>query len=411
MSQRARIATSLLAGAVIAAIATLLVIGLVRHSSPHGCAAATGGVYLAAASNVAREINVGESTGHAVGRAETTIEADQVLANAVAGGDSATVRSEVLALVYNHEHIVRLRVLRNGRVLDDLGGPLVLSPVSGSLRVGTSVVGTFLASVQDDAGYRKLAERLVGAHVVIRYQGHTIMSDLAVAATPLPVRGAVVLHGVRYLVDTFSDGRFPVGTLRISLLFRPPRASLAARSCAQVRADVLAGVALRAYEESQSGPPVLPALTTLALDRALPEALAAGDYAGAATIVRGMVTSGGFARLRVLVGGRVIADAGTSIPLLAPRRDPIINAAGAVVGTAVFAVQNAAGYTILAHSLTGAPVLVRAGNRQLGGSFAGPAQLPASGPVSYRGVRYTVASFAGLALPGGSVRIYVLAPA
>jgi hypothetical protein len=155
---------------------------------------------------------------------------------------------------------------------------------------------------------------------------------------------------------------------------------------------------------------VTPALTTLALDQALPQELAAGNYAGAAKIVAGIVKGGGFARLRVLVDGRVVAESGSSIPLLAPLSRPI-RYAGRVVGTAVFSVQNAHGYTVLAHALTRVPVLVRAGARQLAGSFAGPRELPVSGSLDYHGVRYAVASFTGVAFPSGRVRIYVLNPA
>ncbi len=411
MSQPARVATSLLAAATIVAIAVLLAIGPFGGSAKPGCGAATDSTYLATAFAVARQINVGESTGNAVKQAVSTIERDQVLVNAVATDDIATVRSEVLVLVFNHEHIVRLRVLRAGHVLDDFGGPLVLSPVSGSLRLNGQVVGSFVMSVQDDAGYRKLVERLAGADAVIRYHGATLMSDIAVGDEALPARGTVAVHGVHYLVASLSDRRFPVGTLRIWLLFRRPPASLVRAACAQVAADVLADVALRAYNESRSGPPTLPAITTLALDQALPQALAAGDYAGAAKIVSGMVKGGGFARLRVYVAGRVVADAGTSVPLIAPLRRPIHDAAGAVVGIALFSVQNANGYTTLAQALTRVPVLVRAGRRQLAGSFAGPRNLPDSGPVSYRHVHYVVASFAAVAFPTGGVRVYVLDPA
>lgn len=411
MSERARIATSLLAAAAIAAIVALLVIGAIGPGAAAGCGSATDGAYLGTAFTAAHLINLGESDGNAVKNAVRTIEGDRTLIDAVAAGDVASVRTEVLALVYNHEHIVRLRVLRDGALLDDFGGPLVLAPVRGSLRLGGRVVGSFVMSIQDDAGYRKLAQRLVGADVVMRYRGRTVMSDIAAGGVSLPARGAVVIRGVRYLVASFSDGRFPSGTLRISLLFHRPPAALVHSSCAQVRVDVLADVARRAYDELRSGPPVVPAETTLALDQALPQELEAADYPGAARIVSGMVAGGGFARLRVLVGGRVIADAGTSGPALAPLHRVIRDAAGAVLALAEFSVQSAQSFTVLVRALTRVPVLVRTGHRQLAGSFAGPVDVPASGPVSYRGIRYEVASFTGTAFPSGTVRIYVLAPA
>jgi hypothetical protein len=145
----------LLAGAVVAvammpagALAGARLIGSAA-TSPR-CGAATDDTYLSAAFGVAREISAGERGGAEVTRDLHTIEADRVLANAVAADDLATVQSEVLALIYNHEHIVRLRVLRAGRLLYDFGGPLVLAPVRGSLAVNGRLVGTFVMSVQDD---------------------------------------------------------------------------------------------------------------------------------------------------------------------------------------------------------------------------------------------------------------------
>jgi hypothetical protein len=408
MPDPARTATSLLAGAAIAVIAALLVIGAPAGSAAANCGAASDRTYLSIAAGLARRINVGESTGGEVGRVRQSISSNQALAAAVAADDVGAVDVAVRALVFYHEHIVRLRVLRGAVVIDDLGGPFVLAPVRGTLRLGGRVVGSFVMSIQDDAGYRKLAERLVGAGVVIRYGGRTLMSDIALGDTQLPAHGPVAIAGRHYLVASFTAGRFPSGTLHISLLFPSPPAALARSTCAQIRADVLADVARRAYGEALSGPPVMPAVSTLSLDQALPQALAARDYPGAAKIVRGMVAGGGFARLWVSAGGRVIAQAGPAIPALAPLAQAIHDAAGAIVGRALFSVQSALGYSGLAHALTGAPILVRAGSRQLAGSFPGPPELPVRGPVSYRGIHYVVASFTATAFPRGAVRIYVL---
>jgi hypothetical protein len=244
----------------------------------------------------------------------------------------------------------------------------------------------------------------------MRYRGATLMSDLAATPASLPGRGAVLVDGVHYLAESFDDGRFPSGTLRITLLFARPPAALARSDCAQIGADVLAAVARRAYLESVSGPPVVPAQTTLALDQALPQALAAGDYAGAARIVRGMVAGGGFARLWVSVGRRVIARAGLAGAALAPLQRPIRDASGALLAHALFAVQSVRSYVVLAEALTGAAVLVRSAGGQLAGTFTGPSRVPRSGRLRYRGRRYTVASFTATRFPRGRVTIYVLAP-
>jgi hypothetical protein len=265
-------------------------------------------------------------------------------------------------------------------------------------------------SVQDDLGYQKLAERLLDAHVVIRYQGQTIMSDLSLGSQSLPARGSVLVGNVPYLVDSFTVGRFPDGVLDVSILLQRPPAALARQSCAQVVAGVLAGVAQRVYDEARIGQAFVgPPLTALARATQLAAAVAAGDDSTAMRIVRSMVAAGGFARLRVVAAGRVVADAGVSVPLLAPVTRPLL-ANGRVVGQAVFAVETAQVYAGVAGGLLRAPVLVRAGARQLAGTVAGPATLPASGPVTYRGVRYEVASFAAVAFPNEQARIYVLGP-
>ena len=222
MSERARLATSLLALAAIAAIVALLAIGAGSgRRAVAGCAGATDGTYLASSLTVARGINIGERIGEGVMRAVATVESDQVLASAVAADDVAAVTSEVRVLVYNHEHIVRLRVLRDGVVLDDLGGPLVLSPVRGMLRLAGRAVGTFVLSVQDYAGYRKFAERLNGADVVIRYRGAMIMSERHRACRCRPVARSPSTSSTT-CVAGFTDARFPSWTLDIGLLYRAP---------------------------------------------------------------------------------------------------------------------------------------------------------------------------------------------
>lgn len=65
-------------------------------------------------------------------------------------------------------------------------------------------------------------------------------------------------------------------------------------------------------------------------------------------------------------------------------------------------------YVKLAQTLTGGLTYLRAGGRQLAGSTGrGPARLPVSGTVAFRGVRYEVASFAAPS-SAGMVRVYEL---
>jgi hypothetical protein len=74
------------------------------------------------------------------------------------------------------------------------------------------------------------------------------------------------------------------------------------------------------------------------------------------------------------------------------------------LGPASFAV-----YIKLVRTLTDGLLYVRAGTRQLAGSAApGPARLPSSGAVTYRGRSYAVSSFTAPS-SSGRVRIYLLA--
>jgi hypothetical protein len=62
-------------------------------------------------------------------------------------------------------------------------------------------------------------------------------------------------------------------------------------------------------------------------------------------------------------------------------------------------------YIHLTQTLTHTLAYVRKGSQKLAGG--GPAKLPTSGPLSYRGTKYEVSSFAAAA-SGGQVRVYVL---
>lgn len=70
--------------------------------------------------------------------------------------------------------------------------------------------------------------------------------------------------------------------------------------------------------------------------------------------------------------------------------------------------SNFASYLKLTTGLTGALIYIRSGSHQLAGStHPGPAHLPTSGSLTYRGVRYGVASF-GTGTSEGFARVYML---
>jgi hypothetical protein len=412
-----RIAISVVSVIGVAIIVVLLVRGggnggtpIVGVAAERPCVSLTDSTALAASLAVARRLRDEESAGGTVNLARHSIESDRVLARAVARGDAATARRRALVLLFNHEHIVRLRVLRHGRALADVGGRLVLTPLYAVLRVHGRAVGLVEFSVQDDMGYRLLALRLLGARVVMRYHGHTVMSDVHLGKHRLPRSGAVTIRGVHYLTGTIEAGRFPHGTLRITLLFRRPAVSLALAlaSCLQVRADILAAIVRRVYGETGTGPAVAVGRAAVRSSKLLPADVAGGHRKRARASARRLLRAGHLVRLRVVArGGRVLADVGTSLPVLGPV-SVALRRHGRVVGRALLAVQSAKGFAGVASYLVGAPVLVRSAGRQLAGRVAGPASIPATGALSWHGVAYHVASFKATRFPSGSATVYVL---
>ena len=412
--QPSQIATILAAGAAVAAIAVLLALGVPSGvAAERPCGAEAEHVWVDANFRVARRIRDEELVGLTVSRAMRTISGDQALARAVAAGDLAGIHQQIGVLLYNHEHVVRIRVLSaTGAVLVDVGGRKVLSPRRGTLRLGGRAVGSFLFSVQDDNGYRLLVKRLVGADSVMRNaRGHTVMSNIAIGHRALPRIGVVTVGRLRFLVTTIVARRFPAGRLRISLLFPDPPASLRALSCAQIRADVAGAIARRVFLEARTGPGAVIARGAVHASLILPAAVAAGNVREIRRSAQRLRQAAHIARVRVTApDGSVIVDVGSREALIEPNGVALRNGSGVLIGRVDVSVQSVHGFIGVAGYLTRALLLVRDGARQLGGPVAGPPSLPATGPVTYEGARYHVASFTGALYPSGRATVYSLIP-
>lgn len=152
------------------------------------------------------------------------VQRNQALLRAVARRDPVATRAAVAALL--HEHIVRLRISAGGRLLSDLGGPFVLAPVQAPLRLGGRDVGSLLLSIQDDEGYKRLAQRLVGLDVLMYMGSQLVKSTLgstpALAPAAVPPSGPFSYRGKRYRTYTFNGSAFPSGPLRITVLIPIP---------------------------------------------------------------------------------------------------------------------------------------------------------------------------------------------
>jgi hypothetical protein len=170
-------------------------------------------------SRVARLIYDAEA-GARTGAQVQRVQSNQPLLLAVARRDPTATRAAVAALL--HQHIVRLRITAGEQLLADVGGPYVLAPVSAPLRLGSSEIGTLLLSIQDDEGYKRLAQRLVGLDVVMYMGGRLVKSTIGFSPGPVPTHGRFAYRGKSYRAYTFDARAFPSGPLRITVLIPLP---------------------------------------------------------------------------------------------------------------------------------------------------------------------------------------------
>lgn len=149
------------------------------------------------------------------------VQGNAPLLRAVAKRDPAATRAAVAALL--HQHIVRLRVsAHDGHVLSDVGGPYVLAPVTAPLRSRGRTIGSFVMSIQDDEGYKRLAARLAGLDVLMYMRGKLVKSTLGASPGTIPTSGPVRVRGKSYRAYTFTAQAFPSGPLRITVLIPLP---------------------------------------------------------------------------------------------------------------------------------------------------------------------------------------------
>ena len=193
---------------------------------------------------VAKRIYEDELSGRETLEDEAHVRQSKALLSALSAGDNAAVSAAVSAIVYTpHWHIVRLRVLRAGHVIADVGGPYVIAPVTGTIREHGRTLGTFVMSVQDDTGYVKLVTRLIGVPVEL-YRGRSPLMGTVTPVPPVPrAEGHVEVHGGAYRARVFTTNSFPDGTLTVALLVPLPPPSLSSVSCGQLRADSWGSIA------------------------------------------------------------------------------------------------------------------------------------------------------------------------
>jgi hypothetical protein len=177
--------------------------------------------------------------------------------------------------------------------------------------------------------------------------------------------------------------------------------------CASDVALAYGQVAEHIYAEFAGGRVVEPAVRRLQGSPALLAAVQSANPSATRAALLPLI-HGQLARVLVLAGNRPLAQFGHG-EALAPVTAPLRNAAGITVGTLVASEQTVRGYVDTVASFASAHILVRSGSHQLGGTTThAPPTLPASGPISFAGRRYSVYSFPAARFPSGSLRVYVL---
>ena len=147
-------------------------------------------------------------------------ERSRAFREAVLAGNAKATRAAIIGFFRSHLHIVRVRVIREGKLLVDVGGPHVLAPIPGVIRNARGrVVAHFLMAIQDDLGFEILSRAFTGAQVLMREGTQQVMGTLSPGPVSVPNRGRIVYRGAAYRVYSFDAEAFPEGGLRISLLY------------------------------------------------------------------------------------------------------------------------------------------------------------------------------------------------
>jgi hypothetical protein len=125
-------------------------------------------------------------------------------------------------------------------MLTDVGGPYIIAPVAGTLRLHGHSVGRYLLSVQDDLGYVKLESRYVGAPIVLHMGTRRlpIEGTATITSAGLPAVAPVSYRGSSFEAFSFDARAFPTGILHITLLV-PTSHVKATTSCDAIAAAEL----------------------------------------------------------------------------------------------------------------------------------------------------------------------------
>jgi hypothetical protein len=206
--------------------------------------------------------------------------------------------------------------------------------------------------------------------------------------------------------------RVPLTVLAVAAVALPGCAAVQAAdqdppatAAAGVRADTLAGVARRIYQQEADGAVGHAAVKRIARDPALRAAMRSADPSALrAAALRQLFNPGKHVvRLEVLRDGRPLTDVGGAF-VVAPARLALRG------GDTLEASMQVIGFVKLVHRLTGADVVVRGAPGHVESSLPGAsaAALPPSGNATIAGQAYVVRSFPEVGFGGEALDVWVL---
>lgn len=367
--------------------------------APAACASAVASTLGMVGERIYHEASTGGDVGEAVHRVQNSA----ALAGAIDSASASGARAALQALLLNQ--IVRVEILRGGRVFASAGAGPAIAPVRGSIP-GTGA--SFVLSVQSDHAYLQVARQITGAEVLLLSGGRRLAGTIAAPApTSVPESGPLSYAHGSYQVVSLNGAVYPSGALRIALLV-PSGAISCPASIAQARVETLGHVGERIYEEELHSASVAATVRQMERTPSFVSAVAARDVAATQAAIVGFFKAHiHVVRVRVTVGHALLTDVGGPFAL-APVHGTL-RSGGRVIGAFTTAIQDDAGYLKLAHLFTGADVLMRTGARQVMGTLSpGPASVPNRGEVSYGGRTYQAYSFTGEAFPSGPLRLSLL---
>jgi hypothetical protein len=177
-------------------------------------------------------------------------------------------------------------------------------------------------------------------------------------------------------------------------------------SCATTVASTLGTVAARVYHEAATGGDVEEAVHRLQSSAALAGAIGSSNAGAASAALQGLL-AGQIVRVEVLRGGHVFAQAGSESAIA-----PVHGLLPGTSATFILSTQPVHAYLQVVHQVTGAQVLLLAGEHSLAGTIGGapPAGSPAAGPLTLAGESYQTFTLPGAVYPSGPLRIVLLVP-